>query len=153
MFKLTVAAGLLVWRKTLTRTEALQLDQGNPVDGVRLTQAKFQNPPGQRINQTIYFRTLFADFNWEPEPGGHADQEHTFVPIHIIIRGVNHGVHNFEISHKPSGESDQGNYTTTLRWGPEFTPIVMQDNLTNTILSLYETPDAESPFLMEIIDP
>jgi len=107
--------GLLVWRKTLPRTDALQVPAGtHHVGGVRLTQARFENPPGQRIDQTTYFRNLFRDFHWEHEGGGHRDQEHAFVPMRVFIRGRDYGIRNFELSHKPSGEAGQANYTTIL---------------------------------------
>lgn len=126
--------GVLIWRKTLPQTDALQVNEGSHhVGGVRLTQARFENPPGQRIDQTTYFRRLFADYHWEREPGRHRDQEHTFVRMRIIIRGRDYGIRNFEISHKPSGEAGQDNYTTILRWGREFNPIVLRENLTGTI--------------------
>lgn len=145
--------GVLVWKKKLPRTDALQVNpdaDSHPVGGVRLTQARFENPVGQRIDQTTYFRRLFDDYDWEREPSKHPDQEHTFVPMRIFIRGNDFGVRNFEISHKPSGESGQDNYTTILRWGRDFNATVIQENLTDTILSLYETPDAEVGFLLDI---
>jgi len=143
--------GVLVWRKTLPQSDALQVRDGtHHVGGVRLTQARFENPPGQRIDQTTYFRRLFADYHWEREPGRHTDQEHTFVPIRIFIRGRDYGIRNFEISHKPSGEAGQDNYTTILRWGREFNPIVFQENLTGTAFSLYETPEENAAFLIDV---
>jgi len=143
--------GFLVWRKRLPRTDALQVRRGSHhVGGVRLTEAGFENPPGQPIEQTTYFRNLFRDFHWEPEGRRHADQEHTFVPMRVFIRGRDYGIRNLEISHKPSGEAGQDNYTTILRWGREFTPTVIQERLAGTVLSLYETPDADAPFLLEL---
>lgn len=145
--------GVLVWRKTLPQTDALQVNEGSHhVGGVRLTQARFENPPGRRINQTTYFRQLFADYPWEREPGRHRDQEHAFVPMRIIIRGRDYGVRNFEISHKPSGEAGQDNYTTILRWGREFNPTVLWENLTGTVFSLYETAEPDADFLIEITE-
>ncbi|MBI3597409.1 MAG: hypothetical protein HY203_09680 [Nitrospirae bacterium] len=145
--------GVLVWRKILPQTDALQVTPGSHhVGGVRLTQARFENPPGQCIDQTTYFRRLFVDYHWEREPGRHEDQEHTFVPIRVIIRGRDYGIRNFEISHKPSGEAGQDNYTTILRWGPEFTNIVLQENLTDTVFSIYETSEENAAFLIDITD-
>src|SRR5262249_44319132 len=119
---------------------------------VRLTQARFESPPGHRIDQTTYFRNLFGDFEWEREGGRNRerDQEHAFVPMRIFIRGHDHGIWNFEISHKPSGEAGQANYTSILRWGREFTPTIVDENVTGLTLSLYETPDADAPFLLEL---
>jgi hypothetical protein len=146
-------AGVLVWRKRLPKTDALQVVEGSHhVGGVRLTQARFETPLGQRIDQTTYFRRLFADYNWEPEPGRHSDQEHTFVPMRVIIRGTDYGIRNFEISHKPSGEAGQDNYTTILRWGREFSPTVLRENLTGLVFSLYETSEASAAFLIDLSD-
>lgn len=143
--------GVLVWRKKLPRTDALRVRPGSHhVGGVRLTQANFENSPGHIIDQTTYFRNLFDDYDWEPEPGGHADQEHAFIPMRIIIRGHDYGIRNFEISHKPSGEAGQANYTTIFRWGRNFNSIIEQSNLTNTVFSLYETPNSEAPFFIDI---
>jgi hypothetical protein len=48
--------------------------------------------------------------------------------MRIFIRGQDYGIRNFEISHKPSGEAGQANYTTILRWGRDFTPTVLKEN-------------------------
>lgn len=146
--------GVLVWRKTLPRTDALQVREGtHHVGGVRLTQAAFESPPGHVIDQTTYFRRLFDDYDWEPESGRRRDQEHTFVPMRIFIRGVDHGIRNFEISHKPSGEAGQANYTTILRWGRNFNDVIEGERLNGTVFSLYETTGADAGFLIEITDP
>lgn len=87
---------------------------------------------------------------WEPEEGKHEDQEHTFVPMHIFIKGKDYGIHNFEVTHKPSGEAGQRNAPTCLRWGHGFTRIVIRENLTRTIFSLYETAGDNAAFLIDI---
>lgn len=143
--------GVLVWQKVLTPSDALQVRQGtHHVGGVRLTQADFEDSSGNIIDQTTYFRRLFDDYDWEPEPGRHIDQEHTFIPMRIIIRGHDNGIRNFEISHKPSGEAGQANYTTILRWGRNFNNIIEQEHLTHTLFSLYETPNSDAPYFIEI---
>jgi hypothetical protein len=102
--------GVLVWQKRLTRSDASDVNAGShPKAQIVLTQADFEMPAGQQIDQTTYFRNLFRDFRWEQEPGKHADQEHTFVPFRVFIRGRDYGVRNLEISHKPSGEAGQRN--------------------------------------------
>lgn len=140
----------LVWRKVLPKTDAGKVLSGsNPVGGVRLTQAGFEDRIGHKIEHKQYFRDLFSGFDWSKEIGGHADQEHTFVPMRVVIRGKDHGIHIFEISHKPSGAADQANYTTMLRWG-NFSPIVAKKNLTGAKLSLYLTTGEDAPFLVEV---
>ena len=146
--------GILVWSKRIQRTDALEVREGSHhVGGVRLTQAAFESPPGHIIDQTTYFRRLFDDYDWETEPGRHRDQEHAFVPMRIIIRGVDYGIRNFEISHKPSGEAGQANYTTILRWGRNFNDVIEREHLTGTLFSLYETTGADAGFLIEITEP
>jgi HKD family nuclease len=81
-------SGILVWKKILPKSDALQVKKTtHHVGGVRLTQAGFENPPGQTIDQTTYFRRLFSDYEWEPEGERIHGKEHTFVPMRIIIRG------------------------------------------------------------------
>jgi hypothetical protein len=70
--------------------------------------------------------------------------------MRIFIRRRDYGIRNFELSHKPTGEAGQANYTTILRWGREFTPTILQEDVAGTVLSLYETPDAEAPFLLDL---
>lgn len=145
--------GTLLWQKKLRRSDALQVPPGTAhVGGVRLTQARFENPSGHRIDQTTYFRELFAGYVWERETGRRrrTNQEHTFVPMRIVIRGMDYGVHYFEISHKPSGEAGQGNYTTILRWGRAFNPIIQDENVTGAVLSLYEVTEPDADFLIDI---
>ena len=74
------------------------------------------------------------------------------MPMRIIIRGRDYGIRNFEISHKPTGEAGQGNYTTILRWGREFKPVVVRAQLTGAVFSLYETGEESAAFFIDITD-
>lgn len=142
--------GDLVWEKKLPASDALETNEGsNSVGGVRLTQAGFENPAGQRIDQTTYFRNLFRDSFWEPEPG-RVEKEHAFVPMQVVIKGHDYGVQNFEISHKPSGEAGQSNYTTILKWGRQFSPTIKELALTGSTLRLFEFFGLRASFLLEI---
>lgn len=145
--------GALVWRKVLSPSEALQIsnESTNPVGGIRLTQARFETVHG-RIDQTRYFRNLFADYPWEQERGRNRNstQEVAVVPMRVFIREQDYGVHQFEVSHKPDGEADQNNYTTIIRWGRYFMEIIPGLHLQGTTLSLYETSSQEVRFLMDI---
>lgn len=148
-----IPTGALVWRKILSASEALKIsnDRTNPVGGIRLTQARFETVHG-RIDQTTYFRNLFADYPWQRELGRNRNttQEATVVPIRVVIRGLDYGVHSFEISHKPDGEADQNNYTTIIRWGRYFMEEIPTLNLEGATLSLYATSSQDVRFLMEI---
>lgn len=145
-----VSKGLLVWRKKLSPSDVSALPPpANPKDLVVLSQAKFEGPDGQPIKQATYFRNLFRDLFWEPEPGKHTDQEHAYGRFRIVIRGHDLGMFELEISHKPTGEANQANSPTVIRWG-KLMPIIRKANLAGGIFSLYELTDSNADFLIEI---
>jgi hypothetical protein len=54
------------------------------------------------------------------------------------------------ISHKPSGESGQHNYTTILHWG-DLAEIVQELNLVGKTFSLYSSPQGQAkPFILVV---
>jgi hypothetical protein len=68
----------------------------------------------------------------------------------IYILGISYGTHNLMISHKPSGEAGQHNYTTILHWG-ELVQTIRQLNLNGRTFSLYAPPLGQAePFTIEI---
>lgn len=146
-----VPSGVLVWRKILTKSDASDVKPGtHPKAQLVLSQAGFENPPGQLIDQMTYFRNLFRDFHWEHEDGKHPDQEHAFARFRLVIGGQDYGVHNLEISHKPSGEAGQKNSPTVLRWGGTLNPIIRKLGLTGATFSLIELSEGDADFLIKI---
>jgi len=144
-----IPVGMLVWKKILPNSDALVVSSSaNPVGGVRLTQANF-HVNGVLINQTQYFRLLFNNYIWE-QRGRYQNQEHTFVPMRVRIRNTDYGIIRFEISHKPSGEAGQGNYTTMLHWGRSFSSVIREANITGCELCIYETPSSAFDFFLDI---
>jgi hypothetical protein len=96
--------GPLVWRKTLKASD-VQRQPGNPTGGLRLTQARFTDVNGSRIDQTTYFRQdLFGTFNWIEGRSGRNRREDAFIEFDIYVGGEAWGVHRLRVSHKPSGE-------------------------------------------------
>ena len=144
--------GDLLWSKVLSNSDSLQTRSGsNSVGGVRLTQAKFKNKSGEIIDQTSYFYELFHSSGWEAEYGHTAETKvHTFISARIIIRDIDYGVRNFEVSHKPSGEANQGNYTTMFRWGRTFTETIVKEKIAGLRLNLCESTDDEAQYLIYI---
>lgn len=107
--------GILLWRKVLKPSD-VQQQRGNPTGGLRLTQARFE-VNGRRVDQTTYFRhTLFGMFSWVLKKATPRVEE-TTIQFDIMILRRSYGVHELEISDKPSGEARQGNYTSILHWG------------------------------------
>jgi hypothetical protein len=142
------ARGPIVWRKVLAASDC-QRQEGNPTGGIRLTQAKFK-VNGTTIDQTTYFRhNLFRDFTWTRSG---SKSEKTVVPFDLSIpaRNTNFGVLDMEVTHKPSGESGQGNYTSLLKWTGITTQIRGMD-LVGTRLVMYgPKPGTTQPFFIEI---
>lgn len=130
----------LVWRKPNLPKSDVQRQPGNPTGGIRLTQARFK-VNDTTIDQTRYFRyDLFGNEEWKTGRAKLPSRETTIVEIELEILGQNFGIKNFMISHKPSGEAGQGNYTTMLHWG-NLGNRIRELNLVGKTLELYKTSD------------
>ena len=129
----------LVWKKRLSRTDA-QRQKGNQTGDIRLTQAKFQHR-GKVIDHTKYFREhVFGDGDWrEVTFSGKIDREVATFVFNVTIGGEKKGTFLMDISHKPSGEASQRNYTTGLRWGPVFMSYLMnQADVSGMVLNMFK---------------
>jgi hypothetical protein len=103
-----------LWQKELTKTDA-QRQLGNQTGDLRLTKANFFKDE-KIIDHTTYFRNdVFGKENWNFT--GKGDKEVCNIRAEVSVLGRFNGRTKFTISHRPSGEADQGNYTTGLRWG------------------------------------
>lgn len=101
------------WFKKLSASDARHPPSATShVTGVlRLVQA------GHQINQTNYFRAdFFANRPWTGTPRPRGLFEETTVPFHVVVNGVDHGVHTLRVDHAPWREAGQGNHTTVLHW-------------------------------------
>ena len=141
--------GTLVWQKSNLPASDVQSQEGNPTGGLRLTQARWRID-GQLIDQTTYFRThVFGNLTWR-EWRTLPFSERTEADFDIYILGESYGLHQLMISHKPSGEAGQGNYTTILHWG-ELGDIIRDLHLAGKTFSLYPPPSGEiEPFTIHI---
>jgi HKD family nuclease len=144
-----VGRGPLLWEKKLTLTDA-QLQPGHATGEVRLAQAKWR-VRRRLIDQTTYFRRdLFGAFTWKPTKKRPYYREETSVRFEVIILGTNLGVHQLQISDKPSGEADQGNYTSALHWG-NLGSTIRNAKVAGKMLRLYGPPaGSNEPFFIEI---
>ena len=143
------SAGDLVWQKISLPASDVQRQLGNVTGGLRLTQARWSvndNP----IDQTVYFRNdVFGNLTWR-EWRASPYSERTEADFDIYILGVSYGIHQLMISHKPSGEAGQHNYTTILHWG-ELGDIIRELDLVRKTFSLYAPPAGEiEPFTIYI---
>ncbi|WP_233964673.1 hypothetical protein [Pectobacterium versatile] len=130
-----------VWVKTNLPAGDLQLlTTCHPSGVLRLTQS------GYGIDQTTYFRNdVFGDLAWNLI----ANKEMANANFRLKVNGVDVGVHNLEISHKASWESNQDNYTTGLHWG-NATNLVQDDSLIGKNLILYKATGEGYDYLIEI---
>lgn len=134
----------IVWQKRqLPRGDLQLLEQGHSSGVLRLTQAQYYNN-GQVIDQTDYFRNdVFSSLQWRVTDG----KEVAVAQFTVIIGNTQVGTFNLSISHKPSWESGQNNYTTGLHWA-DATAYIQREELVGRDLTLYKV-DAGS-FIIKI---
>jgi HKD family nuclease len=139
--------GELLWEKILTRSDVLQAKAGtNPTGCLRLTQGKFNF-----IDQTKYFREdVFGKLNWAVGRTKPAYVEVATVNFYVKILGRDFGLQEFTIRHKPSGEANQNNYTTSLSWGNFSNQITTTDLSEETIYLYAPQAGKNEPFYIEI---
>lgn len=144
--------GPLLWKKSnLPASDVLMRKRlsTHPTGGLRLTQADFK-VRGKQINQTTYFRkTVFGNLPWKlikKKP----KVEEVVATFRAKILGEDFGTVRLKISHKPSGEAGQGNYTTLLHWG-DFGDKIKELDLVGKTFYLYGPSErATEPFFIEI---
>ena len=143
--------GPLLWEKTLQISDTGQARPGsNPTGGVRLTQARFR-VGGRIINQTTYFRNqVFQNQNWQRVSQRVPFRERARVRFHVEVNGRSLGDHVLEVSHKPSGEAGQGNYTDQIHWG-SLSSTIRRARVAGRRLRLFgPAPGTTEPFFIEI---
>jgi HKD family nuclease len=141
--------GELLWQKTNLPASDVQRQKGNVTGGLRLVQAKWK-VLGNFIDQTTYFRNdvfgHLAWYVWKENPYS----EKAEANFEVYILGESYGLHQLMISHKPSGEAGQHNYTTILHWG-DLAETVRELNLIGKTFNLYAPPNGQSdPFIIEV---
>jgi hypothetical protein len=107
---------------------------------LRLTQSDYG------IDQTVYFRnSVFGHLNWYT-----VDQKEMASAIfNLETNGQNHGNFTLDLSHKPSWESDQNNYTTGLHWG-HATNHIRDPSLKGKTLVLYQATGESYDYAIKI---
>ena len=142
--------GTLLWQKSKLPASDVQRQIGNVTGGLRLTQARWK-ANGENIDQTTYFRTaVFGGLQWDKWKDKPYSEIAT-AKFAVQILGKDYGLHELDISHKPSGEAGQHNYTTILHWGA-LSDIVRKLNLIGKTFRLYAPPEGQTePFFIEVI--
>lgn len=143
--------GRVIWQKIKLPASDVQRQAGNVTGGLRLTQAKWIVGESV-INQTTYFRNdVFGHLEWREWRTSPYYSERVEVDFDVYLLGESYGIHQLTISHKPTGEAGQHNYTTILHWG-DLANTIRQLNLIGKTFKLYSPPEGQSePFVIEII--
>lgn len=130
-----------VWIKQNLPAGDLQLLKTCHASGVlRLTQSNYG------IDQTTYFRNnVFFKLNWVPVHG----KEMASANFKIITHGIDRGDFLLEISHKPSWEANQDNYTTGIHLSP-ISHIIQDQALIGKDLYLFNAQGFNYDYLIEI---
>ncbi|WP_082334011.1 hypothetical protein [Pseudomonas syringae] len=130
-----------VWEKENLPQGDLQLLTGSNASGVlRLTKSNYG------IDHTTYFRNIvFAKLNWLPVNG----KEMASANFKLVINGRPSGIYRLELSHKPSWESDQRNYTTGLHWGNAVS-VIRIAGLVGKTLTMYESQSESYEYQLDI---
>ena len=139
--------GPLLWKKRLSKTDA-QRQIGHPTGDLRLTQAKFKKGD-EIIDQTTYFRNdAFVTGSWSTN-GASEVAEFDF---DVVLLGQSFGIQQLTITHKPSGEAGQGNYTSGVRWGNTLLETLREQiDISGKLFELYGPPiGAKSPYFIVV---
>jgi hypothetical protein len=130
-----------VWEKVRLPKGDLQLLTDSNASGVlRLTQSNYG------IDQTTYFRnSVFAKLTWRQVDG----KEMASASFNLVIEGQPCGIYQLELSHKPSWESNQGNYTTGLHWG-DAVSVIKIEGLIGKSLTIYEAQQENYEYQLDI---
>ena len=142
--------GELLWQKTNLPASDVQRQKGNVTGGLRLVQAKWK-VLGNFIDQTTYFRMdVFGHLTWSIwKERSYSEKAEANFDVYLL--GKSYGIHQLMISHKPSGEARQRNYTTILHWG-DLAETILQLHLVRKTFKLYAPPSGHSePFSIEVI--
>jgi HKD family nuclease len=141
--------GNLLWQKTRLPASDVQRQTGNVTGGLRLTKAGWE-VGGNLIDQTTYFRNdIFGHLVWSAwKTKPHSEKAKAKFDVYLL--GQSYGIHELMISHKPSGEAGQHNYTTILHWG-DLAETIRKLNLVGKTFKVYSpSEDQTEPFIIAV---
>lgn len=132
-------------KKKLPVGDLQLLKSGHGSGVIRLVKSGFKIND-KVIDQETYFRkNVFGDLKWAKVN----DKEEAIGVFKLSVKGKSCGVFNIKLSHKPSWESGQKNYTTGLHVSP-IKKYIQKEEFINKQLKLYKITDAEYSFEISI---
>lgn len=128
-------------KKKLPEGDLQLLENGHGSGVIRLVKSGFKIND-EVIDQRTYFRkNVFGDLQWAAVN----DKEEAIGVFKLSIKGKYCGVFNIKLSHKPSWESKQKNYTTALHVSA-IKKHIQKKGLINKQFQLYKITDADYDF-------
>ncbi len=134
------------WFKKMSRADAQRPNPGtNPTGHLTLTQNRFP------IDHRTYFRSVFfGDQNWvavsSADSGG---REEAAIPMEVVIRGSNLGMHSLLVDHNPAYEAGQGNRTTLLHWGNDLNEYLRRNDVVGDHVTLEKLDDGSYRLIID----
>jgi HKD family nuclease len=138
------AYGVTLWTKNNLPGSDVEFTRTgtNPTGRLKLVKA------GHDIDQTDYFRNeIFKNLKWIKRSNN--NKEDASGRFRIIIDKVDYGIYNLQITHNPSGDAGQNNYTTSISWSG-VSDLIKKNDLRGKNLAIYKSSDLNYDFIIEI---
>lgn len=111
----------------------------------------------QRIDPRSYFReVVFANENWIHDTApATVHMERCFCNFHIIIKGIDYGIHRLRLSHNSRTDTrayEQHNSMTQIHWGTTVKMLIAHEDLLDCILTLYAPEEGSTVYTLMFDD-
>lgn len=143
---------ILIWRKEqLSNSDAQKVPAGTaPTGNLKLSQARFRFN-GEYINHVTYFKDgVFYNLEWVKTKADSETYEEAFCRFHVIMLGMDLGIHAIKLSHDSVRVAGQGNTPTWLHWGHYLSIHLQEIDVSGRTLFLYKQ-EIEPYFSIEIV--
>jgi hypothetical protein len=145
----SASRGRLLWEKPGVAASDVGQQKGHPTGVVRLVKGGFK-VGGRLIDQTTYFRRfVFGNLRWHVTRTTPRTEE-ADGEFDVTLLGKSYGVRTLGVSHMPSREANQQNYTTALHWR-DLNAIVKKLPLVKKRFRIYAPAGADGPFHIEVL--
>lgn len=144
----------LLWRSNQLSQRDLNIPTGTNTNATGSMLLKRGDMP-ETVDFQHYFRNnVFSHLNWVHDTAPRTHHiERTKAKFRMIIKGIDYGVYELDLSHNSDDNSKtalQNNALTSLHWG-QAKPLVAHQELLGGILCIY-APDTGSDFYTITID-
>jgi len=142
---------VLIWESRGLKERDLTIPSGGTTH--RTGSMLWKKGAAEGIDQRHFFRDeVFAGLNWQRDTGKKKHLERTEASFQIIVKGLNYGSFELELSHNTKTNTKtykQKNSMTSLHWGAARKFVAKRD-LLGRIMSLYRKEGNPPEFTIEI---